>query len=61
MPWSRESIWIVNCGARCDDARARAELGFEPRPIEQTFVDTVRWLVAAGHVTARQAGRLAPS
>jgi nucleoside-diphosphate-sugar epimerase len=61
MPWSRESIWIVNCGARCDDARARAELGFEPRPIEQTFADTVRWLVAAGHVTALQAGRLAPS
>ncbi len=61
MPWSRESVWIVNCGARCDDARARAELGFEPRPIEETFADTVRWLVAAGHVTARQAGRLGSS
>ena len=61
MPWSRESVWIVNCAARCDDARARAELGFEPRPIEETFADTVRWLVAAGHVTPRQAGRLAPS
>ena len=60
MPWSRESVWIVNCGARCDDARARAELDFEPRPIEETFADTVRWLVAAGHVTPRQAGRLAP-
>jgi dihydroflavonol-4-reductase len=61
MPWSRESVWIVNWGARCDDARARAELGFEPRPIEETFAETVRWLVAAGHVTPRQAGRLAPS
>jgi nucleoside-diphosphate-sugar epimerase len=59
LPWSRESIWILACAARCDDARVREDLGLRPRPIEETFADTVRWLLAAGHVSAERAGRLA--
>jgi nucleoside-diphosphate-sugar epimerase len=59
MPWSRESVWIVNQGARCRDPRAGADLGFEPRPIEETFSDTVRWLLEAGHIAPKDAGRLA--
>jgi len=59
MPWSREAIWILNCAARCDGSRVREDLGLEPRPIEETFADTVRWLLEAGHVTQAQAGRLA--
>jgi dihydroflavonol-4-reductase len=59
LPWSAESIWIVNCDARCDDSKTRDELQLEPRPLRQTFADTVRWLVEAGHLSARQAGRLA--
>lgn len=59
LPWSAESIWIVNCDAHCDDSKTREELHLEPRPLRETFADTVRWLVAAGHLTRRQAGRLA--
>lgn len=59
LPWSAESIWIVNCDARCDDSRTRDELQFEPRPLRETFVDTVRWLVEVGQLTPREAGRLA--
>jgi dihydroflavonol-4-reductase len=59
LPWSAESIWIVNCDARCDDSKSRDELQFEPRPLQETFVDTVRWLVEVGHLTPRAAGRLA--
>ena len=59
LPWSREAIWILNCVARCDASRVGADLGLEPRPIEETFADTVRWLVEAEHVTPKQAGRLA--
>lgn len=59
LPWSREAIWILNCAARCDGSRVREDLGLEPRPIEETFADTVRWLLVAGHVTPKQAGRLA--
>jgi dihydroflavonol-4-reductase len=58
LPWSAESIWIMNCDARCDDSKTRDELQLEPRPLGETFADTVHWLVEAGHLTPRQAGRL---
>jgi dihydroflavonol-4-reductase len=59
LPWSGESIWIMNCDARCDDSKTRDELRLESRPLRETFVDTVQWLVEVGHVTPREAGRLA--
>src|SRR5262245_45706969 len=57
-PWSGEGMWVVNCNAQCDDSKTRDELQLEPRPLQETFADTVRWLVETGHVTPRQAGRL---
>jgi dihydroflavonol-4-reductase len=59
LPWSAESIWIMNCDARCDDSKTRDEFQLEPRPLRETFVDTVQWLVEVGHLTPREAGRLA--
>jgi dihydroflavonol-4-reductase len=59
LPWSGESIWIVNCDARCDDSKTRKEFGLEPRPLRETFADTVRWLVETGHLDQRQTGRFA--
>jgi hypothetical protein len=44
---------------RCDDSKTREEFQLEPRPLRETFVDTVGWLVETGHLTQRQAGRLA--
>jgi nucleoside-diphosphate-sugar epimerase len=61
LPWQGEGIWVMNCVAHCDDARTRDELGLQLRPLSDTFADTVRWLLEAGHVTPRQAGRLAAS
>jgi dihydroflavonol-4-reductase len=58
LPWSGEGIWVVNCDAQCDDSKTRDELQLEPRPLQETFVDTVRWLVDTGHLTPRKAGRL---
>lgn len=59
LPWSAENIWIMNCDARCDDSKTRDELQLEPCPLRETFVDTVHWLVEVGHLTRREAGRLA--
>jgi dihydroflavonol-4-reductase len=59
LPWSAENIWIMTCDARCDDSKTRDELHLEPRPLRETFADTVRWLVETGHLTRREAGRLA--
>jgi nucleoside-diphosphate-sugar epimerase len=43
-----------------DNTPAIHALGFAPRPLEETLVDTVRWLAQAGHITHAEAGRLAP-
>jgi hypothetical protein len=53
-----EGIWVMNCAARCDDAKTRSELALEPRALRETIVDTVRWLVEVGYLTPREAGRL---
>jgi dihydroflavonol-4-reductase len=60
LPWDGEGIWVMNCAARCDDSKTRSELALEPRPLQETFVDTVRWLVEVGRLTPREAGRLGP-
>jgi nucleoside-diphosphate-sugar epimerase len=59
LPWDAEGIWVMNCAARCDDAKTRSEFGLEPRPLRETFADTIRWLVEAGRLTAREAGTFA--
>jgi hypothetical protein len=41
-----------------DSSKARAELGLEFMPLEQTLVDAIRSLVAAGHIDAEQAGNI---
>jgi dihydroflavonol-4-reductase len=58
LPWQGEGIWVMNCAARCDDSKTRSEFGVEPRPLRETLVDTVRWLVEVGHVSQAEAGRL---
>jgi hypothetical protein len=58
LPWSAESIRIVNCDARCDDSKTRDEPQVEPCPLRETFADTVRWLAESGHLTPRQASGL---
>jgi dihydroflavonol-4-reductase len=58
LPWHGEGIWVMNCTARCDDSKTRSELGFEPRPLEETLADTLRWLAGAGHIDPAEAGRL---
>jgi dihydroflavonol-4-reductase len=59
LPWNAEGIWVMNCAARCDDSKTREEFGVEPRPLRETFADTVRWLAEVGHLSPGGAGRLA--
>jgi dihydroflavonol-4-reductase len=61
LPWSGESIWVLNCDAHCDDSKTRDEFQLEPRPLRETFTDTVHWLAETGHLSRREAGRAADS
>jgi nucleoside-diphosphate-sugar epimerase len=54
LPWTGEGIWVLNCAARCDDSKARTELGIEARPLRETFADTIHWLVEVGHLGPRE-------
>jgi hypothetical protein len=42
-----------------DASRTTRELGIAFRPPEASYRDTLRWMHRAGHISARQVGRLA--
>jgi nucleoside-diphosphate-sugar epimerase len=61
LPLNTEGFNAVRWNPHGDDSRARADLGFSPREPRETLADTVTWLYAAGRISAKQAGKLAPA
>jgi nucleoside-diphosphate-sugar epimerase len=58
-PLTRDAAEVMTTMVPTDDVPALAELGIAPRPSTESLEDTIRWLVTAGHLTPRAAGRLA--
>ena len=56
---SAEAMCIATFALRGDSEKSMAELGLEFRPIEETIAAQMRWMVDAGHLSARAAGALA--
>jgi dihydroflavonol-4-reductase len=63
LPLGYEPAYVLKSMPRAgtDQSRTRAELGLSPPALGATLRDTVAWLVAAGHLPAKAAGRLAVS
>jgi nucleoside-diphosphate-sugar epimerase len=59
-PLTRDAAEFVVTLVPADDAATLDTLGLTLRPLEESLTDTVRWLVAAGHLRPSKAGRLAP-
>ncbi len=64
LPISSETIELIIVGidhpdARYDDSPAREQFGLPARTLEETLVDTMRWLAEAGYVAPKRIGRLA--
>jgi dihydroflavonol-4-reductase len=59
IPVTYEAMTYATHWVKMDDSKARADLGLQMRPVEETLTDTVRWLNSAGHITDEQAGELA--
>jgi nucleoside-diphosphate-sugar epimerase len=59
LPLNFEGLHSLSLDARFDDSRTREEIGYAPRDPHETFADTVRWLLEQGHISAKQAGKLA--
>jgi dihydroflavonol-4-reductase len=57
-PLGYEVVYIPTRDARTDDSRTGAELGVHPPPLEQTLTDMIRWMVEAGRIPAKAAGKL---
>lgn len=49
-PADREATEVLVRDTHFDDSPARRELGVEPRPVEETVRDTIRWMVDAGRL-----------
>ena len=43
-PVTRDVLQLLGRYAWYDTSRARTELGWQPRPLQQTFEDTIQWL-----------------
>jgi nucleoside-diphosphate-sugar epimerase len=57
-PLTRDAAQMMTAMVPTDDQPALDALGVELRPTAETLTDTVRWLVAAGHLPADNAGKL---
>lgn len=60
VPGQVEGVSIIGCGNTVDASATTRELGITARPLAESLRDTVRWLVEAGHVSAKRAGDAAP-
>ena len=56
-PVTREVLQIVGRYAWYDTTKARTELGWSPRPLRETLVDTIGWLRDAPVRAAARADR----
>jgi nucleoside-diphosphate-sugar epimerase len=59
FPLTRDSMEFATRWPGADASRTTRELGLAFRPPEESYCDTLRWMLRAGHLTARQVGRLA--
>ena len=58
-PLTRDAAEMMTTMVPTDDQPTLDELGVELRPTSDSLEDTLRWLAQAGHLPAKNAGRLA--
>jgi len=58
-PLTRDAMEFATQWPGIDGSPTTAELGIQFRPPVDTYSDALRWLVRAGHLEARQIGKLA--
>jgi nucleoside-diphosphate-sugar epimerase len=57
LPGAVEGIRTAACANPADASATTRELGVKARPLAESVRDTVRWLVEAGHIEPKHAGR----
>ena len=59
LPVNTEGFDVVMWNPKGDDSSSQDELGFHARDVRDTFRDTIRWMYRSGHISSREAGRVA--
>jgi nucleoside-diphosphate-sugar epimerase len=57
LPGALEGVRFIASNTTADPSATVTELGITGHPLRETLVDTIRWLVAAGHLSPKRAGR----
>ena len=60
LPGALEGARVIGLGAVVDASATTADLGVAGRPVHESLRDTARWMVEAGLVSRKQAGRAMP-
>jgi dihydroflavonol-4-reductase len=47
--FTSESMQILKCHQKIESTKARDELGFSPRPVRDSVVDTLTWFAGNGY------------
>jgi hypothetical protein len=58
-PLTYEAAIYMTSGVPTDDSAVHDDLGVTYRPVRETFTDSTRWLIEAGHLDAEHAPALA--
>lgn len=59
LPFSHQLAYAMSTNHRFDDSLTRKESGIEPRPMDETLADTLRWMVETRQLSPGLAGQLA--
>lgn len=59
LPLTKEGVAYASNWVMMDSSRVQQELDFDFRPVDETLIDSIRWLQQAGHLGAEEAGELA--
>lgn len=60
LPHAIEGARVIAQSTSIDYSETVSELGIEGRSLVESLTDTIRWMVDAGHISRRAAGRAAP-
>jgi nucleoside-diphosphate-sugar epimerase len=58
-PISEEAMEYATHWVKLDNSKVERVLDFDFRPVEESMADTITWLYRAGHISNKQAGKLA--
>ena len=58
LPVNFQAVYVAGLDHRLDSSLTQKQLGIKPRDLDQTLIDTIRWMVEKGCLSRKLAGSL---